>query len=329
MEKKRRETENFETIDLAEKQSRFKDFISEEIRQYGSCGLLTKEYSVLPELGKGHITEFCFDDVSITINNFTFYQNFKFYNDLEVNGLYLSFLVKGDMIIQINSQKEETPYDEKESFMAYVGTVNGTFKFYKNQLFKEIKIRVGNDFLKKHGLNDISEFKQITEENLIIPITDEVLSVIENLQQEHGRGLVKRLHLGAKVIEVIALQLENYKNLKLKDNAQSNQKYIKKLFLLKQFLKANLNQNYAITELANEIGLSENILKSEFKRTFNCTVNQYFLEQKMEKAKSLLQNTDSPIYEISETVGYKNATHFSAAFKRFYNETPKNYRLKV
>ncbi|NJX14700.1 helix-turn-helix transcriptional regulator [Tamlana crocina] len=329
MEKKRRETENFETVDLTKEQCGFKDFISKKDKQHGSCGLLTKEYSVLPEFGKGHIIEFCFEDVSISINQFTFHKNFKFHNDFKLNGLYLSFLLKGDMVVQINSQNEEIPYDEKESFMAYVETVNGTFKFYKNQLFKGIKIRVGKDFLKKHGLNDISEFKQITEENLIIPITDEVLPVIENLQQEHGRGLVKRLHLGAKVIEVIALQLENYKNLKQKHNAQSNQKYIKKLFLLKQFLKANLNQNYAIIELANEIGLSENILKSEFKRTFNCTVNQYFLEQKMEKAKSLLQNTDSPIYEISEVVGYKNATHFSAAFKRFYNETPKNYRLKV
>lgn len=329
MEKKRRETENFETVDLIKGQCGFKDFISKKDKQHGSCGLLTKVYSVLPEFGKGHITEFRFDDVSITINNFTFHQNFKFYKDLEVNGLYLSFLVKGDMVIQINSQNEETPYDEKESFMVYVGTVNGVLKFYKNQLFKEIKIRVGNDFLKKHGLNDTSEFKRITEENLIIPITDEVLSVIENLQQEHGKGLVKRLHLGAKVIEIIALQLENYKNLQPINNNFSNQKYIKKLFLLKQFLKDNLNQNYAIGELANEIGMSENILKAEFKRTFNCTVNQYFLEKKMEKAKMLLQNTDKPIYEISEVVGYKNATHFSAAFKRFYNETPKNYRLKM
>ena len=47
------------------------------------------------------------------------------------------------------------------------------------------------------------------------------------------------------------------------------------------------------------------------------------------RAKYLLENTELPIYEIAESVGYKNATHFSAAFKRFYNETPKVCRLKI
>src|SRR5690606_6514548 len=116
------------------------------------------------------------------------------------------------------------PYSEKESFMAYVASANGNLKFYGGQLFKEIKVRVGSGFLKKHGLNDTSEFKRVTEENLILPITDEVLAVIENLQQEHGKGLVKRLYLGAKLIEIIALQLENYKSLKLKKSNLTDQK---------------------------------------------------------------------------------------------------------
>ena len=49
----------------------------------------------------------------------------------------------------------------------------------------------------------------------------------------------------------------------------------------------------------------------------------------MKKAKELLKMTQLPIYEIAEEVGYKNATHFSAAFKRSYKESPKEYRNKL
>jgi AraC-like DNA-binding protein len=46
----------------------------------------------------------------------------------------------------------------------------------------------------------------------------------------------------------------------------------------------------------------------------------------MELARQLLTRTDQLIYEVSEAVGYKNATHFSAAFKRHSGKTPKQFR---
>ncbi|GAL82455.1 transcriptional regulator [Algibacter lectus] len=98
---------------------------------------------------------------------------------------------------------------------------------------------------------------------------------------------------------------------------------------MKQFLKNNVDKNYSLNELSNEIGLNENELKTEFKRVFDCSVCQYFISEKMKKSEHLLQNTELPIYLIAEEVGYKNATHFSAAFKRFYDETPRVCRARV
>lgn len=40
-------------------------------------------------------------------------------------------------------------------------------------------------------------------------------------------------------------------------------------------------------------------------------------------------NTDLPIYEIAEQIGYKNATHFSAAFKRQEGTTPKKFKTNI
>lgn len=329
MENKRREIENFKLVDLAKEKLTLETYLTREVSRCEHCGLIKIDYLVLPEYGKGTITEFYFDGVIITISNFHFYQSFLFHKALDVHALYLSFMIKGEMLIQFHDDADEMAYEENESFMAYVETFNGTFKIYEEVPFKEVKVIIHNDFLKKHGLNEASEFKKITDQNLILPITNTMFSVIEALETEYSKGLVQRLFLEAKVMEIIAIQLESYKTLSDDNMGFSNQKPIKKLFLLKQFLKDNLDKNYSLNELAGEIGLSEHTLKSEFKRIFKSTVMQHFSAEKMEKAKYLLQNTQWPIYQIAEAVGYKNATHFSAAFKRFYYETPKVFRANM
>ncbi|WP_242202410.1 helix-turn-helix transcriptional regulator [Aestuariivivens insulae] len=327
MKKKRREKHNFKAIDLTGQHLRLKDHLCREVSRNERCGLLQVAYSVLPEYGKGHVVELHFEGVTISISNLVLHDNFVFFNEIDVNALYLSFLIKGEMLLKIGDVAEERPYVENESFMAYIERFRGGLKMYNNKAYKVVKIIVPQFFLKKYGFMEKSEFKSITDKKLMLPTTPSLYAALEILESEHGDGLVKRLFLEAKVLEVIALQMGNYKLMHKVNN--KDKKLMNKMFLLKQYLKDNLSENYSIRELSEEVGVSENILKLEFKRVFNCTINQYFLNQKMKKAKTLLKNTEIPIYEIAEAVGYKNATHFSAAFKRVFNETPKAYRSKL
>ena len=101
---------------------------------------------------------------------------------------------------------------------------------------------------------------------------------------------------------------------------------VRKIYAVQQILKENLDQNYSIKQLSTEVALNENSLKCEFKRLFGCSMNNYFKNEKMVKAKDLLRNTQLPIYQIAEDTGYKNATHFSAAFKKYFGETPMQFR---
>ena len=57
------------------------------------------------------------------------------------------------------------------------------------------------------------------------------------------------------------------------------------------------------------------------------TAFQYLLEQRMQKAKQLLLESNYNIAEISDIVGYKNPTHFTFAFKKFYNRLPSDFKL--
>ncbi|MDD7887764.1 AraC family transcriptional regulator [Flavivirga sp. 57AJ16] len=329
MKKKRRNTENYELINLTTLKTNLKEHISEGIYKIEENGLIEIKRHVIPKYGKGTIIEFYFNNVVVSISRYRLNHDFIIFNQEEKNKLQLSFLLEGEKIIGLNNSIEELPYESQECYMAYIKTYSGYNKVSGNKPFKEIKITLSESFLMQHGIDKDIKFKKLTDNNLIIPVTNDLFSVLSDLETKKIKGISQKIYLEAKVLEILAIQIDNYRNINLNNlNAQHN-KHIKKLYKLKQFLKNNLDKNYTINELVKQVGLNENVLRSEFKRVFESTISKYFVEEKMIRAKYLLESTELPIYEIAECVGYKNATHFTAAFKRFYNETPKGCRIKI
>ncbi|MDO5970887.1 AraC family transcriptional regulator [Flavivirga aquimarina] len=329
MKKKRREATSMEEVDLSVLKTDLKSIIAKEVYNSHDKALRCLEYSLLPKYGKGNITEFHFNNIVISISNYILNEDLMVFFKDEKNKLQLSFLLGGEKVMSIKGNLDKIPYETQESYMAFIETYNGNSKIFGKKPYKEIKITVSKLFLSQHGIIDSVDFKNLTDRNLIIPITDDLFSVLLELERKHLKGISYKIFLEAKVLEILAIQIENYKHLNAQKFYFTNKNTIKKLYDLKQFISCNLDKNYSNNQLSVEVGLNENELKNEFKRVFDCTVNQYFKSEKMKKAKHLLQNTESPIYLIAEAVGYKNATHFSAAFKRFYGEAPKDCRAKV
>jgi AraC family transcriptional regulator len=50
------------------------------------------------------------------------------------------------------------------------------------------------------------------------------------------------------------------------------------------------------------------------------------LERRIERAKSLLHETDLPITEIAHLIGCASHSHFSVMFHRATGQTPRDYR---
>lgn len=68
-----------------------------------------------------------------------------------------------------------------------------------------------------------------------------------------------------------------------------------------------------------------NIILSEFE---NKTINQYFIEVKIEKAKELISYDFQSISEISYRLNYSSPQHFSRQFKNVTGMTPSEFKKK-
>ena len=327
--KKRRDFNNCKILDVRASKTSFKNTVAVQKSKIEANGLLYEEYVISKEFGVGSIVEYHFNCITISIHRFVLHSDTIIYDESNENRLQLSFLVEGEKIISFEDKNEEILYESQESYMAFIEKYKGYNRISGNQPFREVKIKLSKDFLMQHGLEKGLDLKKITDTNLIIPITNELLSVLSNLELKNIQGISRKILLEAKVLEILAIQIDNYKNVLPKSISIKSDKSLKTIYNIKQFLKNNLDKNYSINQLAREFGVNENLLKAKFKKLFNCTIQQYFIAEKMKKSKELLKVTQLPIYEIAEEIGYKNATHFSAAFKRYYQESPKKYRNKL
>ena len=85
--------------------------------------------------------------------------------------------------------------------------------------------------------------------------------------------------------------------------------------------------NLSITELAHLCGCSLATFKRRFRKYFDQSPAQYFLQKKLEKSLQLLSIDTLPISEIAYDCGFENITHFNRAFKKHFGKTPTQLRL--
>ncbi len=81
--------------------------------------------------------------------------------------------------------------------------------------------------------------------------------------------------------------------------------------------------------LSLEVNLSKEKLQAGIYLKTGLTLHLHVLKVRIEKAKELLRDTDHPVKFIAAATGFKRASHFIDTFKRFYAQTPNQYRMML
>lgn len=79
-------------------------------------------------------------------------------------------------------------------------------------------------------------------------------------------------------------------------------------------------------ELALQMGTNEYKLKYGFKQMYGTTIFRFLTQERLRKAKTLIQHSTLTIKQVSQMTGFKSKTHFSRAFKDKYGLTPTAMR---
>ena len=94
-----------------------------------------------------------------------------------------------------------------------------------------------------------------------------------------------------------------------------------------RYIHENYSANLSLETVAANVLINPSHLSRLFKKETGEVITDYINRIRIEKAKELFAFTDMLVYEVAETVGFKDSAYFSLVFKKITGVSPKNYRV--
>lgn len=95
-----------------------------------------------------------------------------------------------------------------------------------------------------------------------------------------------------------------------------------------KYLEENYKNNVTGTELAAELGLSQEYLAKQFRFELDLSPSEYLRRYRIAKSMELLCGTDMPVAQVAQECGFVDMSAFSRVFKMFEGDTPSAFRKK-
>lgn len=92
-----------------------------------------------------------------------------------------------------------------------------------------------------------------------------------------------------------------------------------------QLIEEDLAVSHPIEALAEVAHLSASQFKTLFKVYLGQSTRDYVATRRMERARTLLRNTDYPISVVAVDVGYDDASAFTRRFRKHFGQSPKEF----
>lgn len=227
-------------------------------------------------------------------------------------------------------------YSSNQHNIVFVNNSNFHHIHQSSENIELVRIHVDPDFFRRFlpEKKIFDAFRKQMDQRLLaklsefnLAITPEMTAVLQDIMATQRKGFYKRLMIEAKVIELLMLQFEQYENFILKPFCHSIKKRdVDKMHEVKTIIETNLQTPCSLINLAHLVGTNEYNLKKSFKEVFGTTVFGYLSQLRMEEARQLLLKGEMNINQISDYIGYKNANHFSTAFKKFFGYNPSELK---
>lgn len=154
-------------------------------------------------------------------------------------------------------------------------------------------------------------------------ITPDMMTILRNMHDCPYTGDMKATYLEGLLTRLLLQALARLSFVKMPVNEVKLQPYeLAKLREAMEYLLHHIEHPGTVIDLSHAIGLNDFKLKKGFKQLYGMTIFEFLLEARMKKARRLLQETDMSVHAIAISVGYKNISSFTVAFKKKFGILP-------
>jgi len=238
----------------------------------------------------------------------------------------------------------------KEISDDYIQQIGKNYLFYLPDLYEIHQVLAKEDFLVICIYINIDVFKTFNQgfESLPTPlqalinksspprfhypvgeITPAMFRVLQQILNPPFQGMMKRMYLESRVLELLALQLNQFLHHEQSGRTVANLRAIdiEKAYHARDILIRRAENPPSLIELAELVGVGDRKLRYCFREVFGSTVFGYLHDYRMEQAKMMLGGTKMQVAEVANAVGYSHLGYFAKAFKAKFGISPKEFQF--
>ena len=151
-------------------------------------------------------------------------------------------------------------------------------------------------------------------------LANEFDSLFLNIEETHKEIRPMSEQLAMNLLERLLIRC--YEVSSLADHAPMDHRILEAC----QILSASLSAEISIEELAEQVFLSPSRLAHLFREQVGVSIVRWREDQRIIRAKLLLQTTPLPVAVIGQQTGYDDQLYFSRVFKKRVGVSPSEYR---
>ncbi|MBS4200585.1 helix-turn-helix transcriptional regulator [Bacillus sp. FJAT-49732] len=149
-------------------------------------------------------------------------------------------------------------------------------------------------------------------------------AILRLINEFEGKEKGFELLIKAELFKIFGLILRNYCQIEQLSVTRIQKNY--HLTELLDYLRENYNKSITVQQAASMVNLSPNHFCKIFKKVTSKTLIEYLNILRVNEAERILMETDLPITEVAEKVGYGSITYFGRVFKKIKNISPSAIR---
>lgn len=207
------------------------------------------------------------------------------------------------VIMVVNAVRKNSMEDLKENFVSFIYKLPKEEEMQRGYIHR-VMLNVDNMLMESYGMTE--ELRKKFEG---------YYRNLTNLSPARAVDVCYKI-----LLEVVEIR----KDMALKDGAKNYREYMP---VALAYIEEHLDdENLSIVSVAAHIYLNPVYFGRVFKNTLQMTFKAYLLQQRMEKAKRLLEQGNVSISDICDQVGIGNPSYFTHLFKQYVGKLPSEYK---